>query len=168
MADASKPTYLERKALSAAGQWGRVKELPNGCWEWQGCTTGDGYAESHKGAVHRLIFEIVNGPLKRRDLICHACHNKRCVNPKHLTVGTDLDNAHDRRESIGAHRPHILTEGEIEEARELYAQGNWSLENLALRFGAAMPPIKRAVSGVKKAPMHPAYYWPMRAIGGRP
>jgi hypothetical protein len=86
----------------------RVEKTAEGCWNWLGCTTNTGYAwisyrgNGHYG--HRVSYEVFNEvELKNEgrntsETICvlHSCDNPRCVNPEHLSLGTQQDNMRDR------------------------------------------------------------------------
>lgn len=86
----------------------RVSVDTNGCWLWQGAKTSRGYGaiafmvegrrRSLSRSVHRVVAEVVYGPLPADALICHVCDIKACCNPEHLYVGDRLTNARDARE----------------------------------------------------------------------
>ena len=80
----------------------KVKQIPNGCWEWQGSVTGNnGYGNMripNKGLayVHRLSYVMHNGIIPNGMKVLHKCDNSLCCNPAHLILGTQLDNIKDR------------------------------------------------------------------------
>lgn len=48
-------------------------------------------------SLHRLMFAVYNDKLlTETDIIMHICDNKKCINPKHLKLGTINDNNQDR------------------------------------------------------------------------
>lgn len=54
---------------------------------------------NHKGVLAQYLDTTIPSG---RILLCHACHNAKCSNPKHLYWGTDKDNlAIDRVEQPG-------------------------------------------------------------------
>ena len=73
-----------------------------GCWEWTayrnkkgyGCTGGRGRGSGL--LAHRLSRTMANGPIPPGLYVCHRCHNRACVRPDHLYVGTQKDNMRDR------------------------------------------------------------------------
>ncbi len=77
----------------------RTKKDPSGCWLWQGGRTGKGYGaigvEGKTKGVHRVAWELVNGPIPDGMLICHHCDIRNCINPEHLFLGTHTDNMQD-------------------------------------------------------------------------
>jgi hypothetical protein len=76
-------------------------EDENGCWNWTGARTADGYGVlwvSGPMYVHRLSATVFLGfdPGDER-FVLHQCDNRRCFNPNHLSVGTHGDNMEDAR-----------------------------------------------------------------------
>lgn len=78
--------------------WERVPVAgPDQCWEWMGAKTGrDGYGRVGGQRAHRVSWEIANGrPIPEGLIVLHSCDNPPCVNPRHLSVGTNTDNMRD-------------------------------------------------------------------------
>lgn len=49
--------------------------------------------------AYRFVFSIVNRlALTRDQVVRHRCHNRCCVNPEHLEVGSRADNIQDERD----------------------------------------------------------------------
>ena len=69
------------------------------CWLWQGFVAINGYGtKAYRGKtvrVHRLMYELCNGPIPDGMLVCHSCDVRLCCNPAHLWLGDKRDNAMD-------------------------------------------------------------------------
>lgn len=59
----------------------------NGCWEWTGCKSKEGFGlfwlEGRNALAHRVSWFLQYGETPDKDII-HSCGNPVCVNPKHL------------------------------------------------------------------------------------
>lgn len=82
--------------------WAKVtRGAPHECWEWQATLEWNGYGRFQcghrkRGAAHRFIYQVTNGPIPEGLVVRHKCDNRKCVNPGHLEVGTFQDNINDR------------------------------------------------------------------------
>ena len=76
--------------------------------------------------AHRFSFELHYGSFDTSLHVLHKCDNPRCVNPKHLFLGTHAQNMKDRNQKGRAaankgifNGQHFLNEKEVIEIRKL-------------------------------------------------
>lgn len=58
------------------------------CWEWTGSLTQAGYGhmsvDGKLDYTHRIVWELLVGPIPEGLVIDHLCRNRACCNPDHL------------------------------------------------------------------------------------
>lgn len=134
----------------------RVKKCENGCWEWQGYCQQGGYGRlsldrENTELVHRKVFEEVHGlNLPVKQLVCHKCDNRKCVNPDHLFQGTHRDNLLDcamknrRQYKTGEDACNVkLNWKMIDEIRKLRSEG-WTLMKIGEKYNVTHSTVGRA------------------------
>ena len=149
------------------------------CWPWKISKNKDGYG---KFIIHfpgtlgspdsartffssRIAFYVYYGRDPYPLLVLHTCDNPACCNPRHLFLGTDLDNKRDMaskgREARGlrsgvhthperfpkgeSHYAAKLTKKDVDEIRSAYSCG-YSQYEIAERFEVTRSNISRIVN----------------------
>jgi len=126
------------------------------CWEWQGGKQGDGYGilrlSGRSVLAHRISYELMVGPIPPGLHVLHSCDNPPCINPHHLHIGTDLDNARESKERgrrgrlCGEKNGRAkLSPSDVRLIRALYNAGELSWMSLSRRFGVSSQQIGRIV-----------------------
>lgn len=81
-----------------------IKGAVDDCWLWGAYITPHGYGQTRIGGrgankgiqAHRLSWLVNVGEIPEGMHVLHKCDNRPCCNPKHLFLGTNLDNIKDR------------------------------------------------------------------------
>jgi hypothetical protein len=84
-----------------------------GCWLWAGKWHANGYGYAHSAgqwwkAAHRLFYAYFVGDIEADLFVCHKCDTPPCVNPAHLSLGTQSDNCLQREARKRGERPYQL------------------------------------------------------------
>lgn len=76
----------------------KIEEV-DGCYEYQGAITDNGYGffwyKARNEYAHRVAWRLEKGEIPESKLVLHLCDNRRCVRVKHLFLGTHKDNTQD-------------------------------------------------------------------------
>jgi hypothetical protein len=174
--DAPKYRFCSRKCRTAwiAAEtpkrfWSLVEKTghPRGCWIYTGrlnvARNGYGYFDDRRRttSAHRYAWQLTQGDIPHGLDVCHTCDNPPCVNPDHLFLGTQKDNAQDMkqkgRSTVGERSGTAkLTEVQVREIRALYVgrqrtkgHGRYSPISqaaLARRFGVDRATIQFVVA----------------------
>lgn len=85
-----KPQTLQGRIMA------KVSVTDAGCWEFHGYRSPLGYGRIKAGGearlVHRVLYEILVGPVPPDLDMDHLCRNPPCCNPDHLEPVTPWEN----------------------------------------------------------------------------
>jgi predicted XRE-type DNA-binding protein len=93
---------MTNKALSRREDFEARFRVTPGCWIWTSSRDRDGYGKFYgpsPGKVQvasRFSYELYVGKIPEGMHVLHRCDNRCCVNPEHLSVGTNFDNVIDK------------------------------------------------------------------------
>jgi hypothetical protein len=132
------------------------------CWLWQAGRYHHGYgmvSVGRKGGrqrnsyAHRVAYVLAKGPIPRGLVVMHACDNRACVNPAHLSLGTQGDNVRDAARKGHYSIPHPtssvrkLSDGDVRAIRMSFASG----DALARCYGVSKSTISFIRRGLRRA-----------------
>lgn len=155
-------------AKTLARFWAKMDRSggPDACWNWL-AFTNHGYGVfkvmldgAWRGvAAHRFAYEVAFGAIplgsRHEHCVCHRCDNRACVNPKHLFLGSQVENIQDRnakaRTARGMAMPHRkLTPDLVKAIRGLH-DGGVSHRRIAAQVGVGKSTVGDVLDGKKWA-----------------
>ena len=132
-----------RQLANFESMW--IPEPMSGCYLWIGYTTSDGYGRfNFSGRIvnaHRVAYQQYKGAIPDGLLVLHNCDNPACVNPGHLRLGSDVDNARDRAKRRRS--PRKVSNSQVRDI--LVDQGKY--RDIARKYGVSASYISRIKSG---------------------
>lgn len=155
----SKARFL-RKVNKNGPTQSHAKHLGN-CWQW----LGSGYNfpslpygrfkfKGKKYPSHRFSWITFKGIIPDGIFVLHKCDNPKCVNPKHLKLGTHQDNSDDKIRK-GRDNPPVgerahsckLNPLKVIEIRKKYSSGDFTCQKLGKMFNVSRSAIQGIISG---------------------
>ena len=136
----------------------RVTKTEAGCWEYGGAKDKWGYThvgiKGKRTQAHRYSYEYHKGPIAPGLQVMHSCDNPACVNPDHLSLGTNSDNRQDaarkgRMLRGQRHKKAQLTDEQVRQIREEYVfvhRRKTNQPELAKKYGVSVGAINHIVN----------------------
>lgn len=136
--------------------WDRVNQhvvyAENGCHLFKGHIDDCGYGRISKDGklvrIHREVWKLHNPNQDITGVIMHSCDTPNCINPEHLSHGTQADNIADmvakgRRVTVkgSAQKDAKLTEADIPVIREMLNSGK-SGYSISKKYGVSEQTIR--------------------------
>jgi hypothetical protein len=123
--------------------WAKVERgAPAECWNWTAAKDWRGYGRFGiwPGTVsaHRVAFYLGNNSIDDDLVVMHACDNRACCNPAHLSQGTQKDNLRDMWKRGRAYRAFGAGNGRTKLNEDIVREIRISLDGprpLARRYG---------------------------------
>jgi hypothetical protein len=167
-------TRLSRDPLKRLWRSVDRSQGDDACWPRTTCIAWNGYSKMMIDRkvfyAHRAVWELTRGPIPDGLFVLHRCDNPPCINPSHLFLGTQLDNARDRQakgrngvkkgdRAWWPNRPlrgskngrAKLTEAAVLDIRRAYRMGTVTQRELALRHGVDPSLISEILAGKRWA-----------------
>jgi hypothetical protein len=130
-----------------------------GCWMWQAGTYHHGYGQfmlartrtaQRNTYAHRIAYVLAHGDIPEGAVVMHSCDVRGCVNPAHLSLGTQGDNvrdaAHKGRYSVAKPSLRRITDAQVVDI----LASTETLAVLAARYGVSVPCIHKIRNGSRR------------------
>lgn len=140
--------------------WSRAEKSGgiDACWNWIAYRDVDGYGrmrwDNRCAKANRIAYQLTFGDFPNELKVLHSCDNPACINPKHLFLGTQVENIQDmvrkgRRASTAGENGtnNKLTWAQVQEIRSRYAAGGVLQRELGAEFGVTQVQISAIVRG---------------------
>lgn len=149
--------------MDAKERFLKYVERSDECWLWVGAKLPRGYGRFYFNGkpryAHRVSVELLGGrPVAGDEVVMHRCDTPACVNPAHLSVGSQTDNMRDasakgRTVNVsdwrGSRNPRAkLTDEQVESLRAGIAAGR-KTKDLAAEFQVSRVRVQQVARDVR-------------------
>jgi len=96
-----------------------------------------------KCTAHKMSFILHNNMIPEPgQVVMHSCDNRLCINPEHMSLGTQQDNIADR---VAKGRNHGLSQENLLALAKDCASGEYYAKDIAAKFGISRVQIFRLI-----------------------
>lgn len=113
--------------------------IQGSCWQFNGSLNKDGYGRFQVSGrcelAHRVSYREHLGEIPEGQVVMHSCDNPSCINPEHLSTGTQRDNVEDMI-AKGRKAPPSRTKARLSREQVLFIYNSDLTDSaLAKQFG---------------------------------
>lgn len=145
------PNVKRQKVPASIRFQKRLKNQPDGCIIFIGAIDPGtiGYGRFHVSAnkivrAHKFAWEQAKGPVPDGLILKHSCHNPRCCNIGHMSLGTRAEN---NAEMHAAGRAKTrLKAWQVSEIVQLSGEG-WTVNQLSEKFDRSELAMRKILNG---------------------